>query len=315
MPCLGTDHTIIYVQPQRVASLHIHFILDVEKDTTWIKEHADSSEIKPAVQTRSLQGSSCNGRDSICVKRKSPNWFCWKVDSWCTAPWWSSWEAAGAMVTVAGGQMVGWVCLPFSYWLPGAVGVSSISSSQRGQKSEKQPIEAENEELGFLHIFMIPSWLGLTHTTSMIQIVYQLISVNICSSQKGAEILFTLFYCFAIVTVRHLFQCKYFLGGYCLNEMQATFVLLNIHCHTIWKSQPGFTNWLFFLFTQKERPEYQIIHEMYLSTVLLEQDCCIICELSHGETKRQSCNKSPGKSCSSGDQSETCFIQRQLIYF
>jgi len=65
---------------------------------------------------------------------------------------------------------------------------------------------------------------------------------------------------------------------------------------------------------QEEHPEYQIIHEVCLNTVLLEQDSCIIWDFSHGETKRQSCYRSPGKSCLSGDQSETSFIQRRLIY-
>lgn len=226
------------------------------------------------------------------------------------APHLHSSAAPDALGTERWGHTTG---VPCPYWLPGAVDVTSISSSLRGQKHKKQPAEPRNQELGFLYLFMISSWLGLTRWTSMIQITHQW-NANNCSSWECNEIPLTLFYCFAILTLRHLFLCRCFPGGYCLNEMEERFVLFNIHCHTIWKSQPGFTNWLFFLFTQEEHPEYQIIREVCLSTVLLEQDCCIICELSHGETKRRSCNKSPGKSCYSGDQSETSFIQRQLIY-
>lgn len=193
------------------------------------------------------------------------------------------------------GQTLG---LPCFYWLPGAVGAVSISGSQRGQKSGKQPTEAENQELRFLHLF-ISSWLRVTEPVCLKLLTNK---VQVTVSHRNA-IIFTLSSCFAILTLRHLFQCKYFPGGYCLNEMQARFVLLNIHCHAIWKSQLGFTNWLFFRFTQG-----RIICEVCLSAVLLEQDFCIICELSHGETKRQICNKSAGKSCFSGDQSEISFI-------
>lgn len=54
-----------------------------------------------------------------------------------------------------------------------AGGVTSISSSLRGQEKGKQPTEPKNQELGFLHLFMISSWLGLTCWTSVIQITHQ----------------------------------------------------------------------------------------------------------------------------------------------
>lgn len=57
--------------------------------------------------------------------------------------------------------------------IPGAVDVTSISSSLKGQKNKKHPTEPKNQELGFLYLFMISSCLGLTRWTSVIQITHQ----------------------------------------------------------------------------------------------------------------------------------------------
>jgi len=157
-----------------VASLHILFNFDVKTDAILVAvlEVENSSEVKPTVWTRCLQGRQGTSRESVSVKLGvwSPGWYqahkpCWAAElpHWCTASRCYSSASPGAVVTVACGQTVGWVYLPCSYWLPGAVGMASISSSQRGQKSKKQLFKAENQELGFLLLFMISSWLGVTH--------------------------------------------------------------------------------------------------------------------------------------------------------
>lgn len=165
-PWLRTECAAICWGPQKAASLHILFNLDVETDTVWVAalELANTSVAKPTVQTRCLQSSQGTGRDSVSVElgMRSPGWYqahkpCWEAGftRWCTASRWDSWAAPDAVATAVHGQTTGWVCFPSSYWLPGAVGMASISASQRGQEFKKQPNETENQELVFLHLFMI----------------------------------------------------------------------------------------------------------------------------------------------------------------
>lgn len=62
-----------------MASLHILFNLAVEMDAVWaaVLETENSSEVKPTVQTRYLQGSRVIGRDSISAElgMSSPAWY------------------------------------------------------------------------------------------------------------------------------------------------------------------------------------------------------------------------------------------------
>lgn len=198
---------VICSGPQRMANLHTHFNLDVETDVAWVAflEVDNSSEVKPTVQTRYLQGSWGIGKGSISVKLGmwSPGWYqahepCWEAEftCCCTAPHWPSSAAPDAVTTAVCGQIVGWVHLPCSYWLPGAVVTALISSFQEGQRSEKQPAEGENQKSGFLHLFVISSWLGVTRWTRMIQITHQW-NAKSWDSRECNEIPLTLFYCSA----------------------------------------------------------------------------------------------------------------------